>query len=116
MSENGFADKAVAVVGVGAILPDAPDAMTFWQNLQQGRYSITDVDPERWDPADYYDPDPKAIDKTYSKIGGWVREYEFEPIKWRIPNPPKVLAEMDGAQKWAIAACRAAARRRWQED
>jgi acyl transferase domain-containing protein len=32
-SESG----AVAIVGVGAILPDAPDAHTFWENLKQGR-------------------------------------------------------------------------------
>ena len=36
---------AVAVVGVGAILPDAPDAATFWANVRGGRYSITEVRP-----------------------------------------------------------------------
>ena len=34
------AHKAVAIVGVGAVLPDAPDAPTFWDNLVRGRYSI----------------------------------------------------------------------------
>ena len=100
--------KAVAVVGVGAILPDAPDALTFWKNIQAGRYSITDVPPDRWNPADYYDPDPRAIDKTYTKIGAWVRDFKFESLKWRLPIPPKVLAVMDETQQWAIAASRAA--------
>ncbi|MBN1936071.1 MAG: type I polyketide synthase, partial [Anaerolineae bacterium] len=108
MSEYGNIDRAVAVVGVSAILPDAPDAQTFWQNLQGGRYSITDVDPDRWDPADYYDPDPQAVDKSYTKIGGWVRQYEFEPFKWRIPIPPNVSKSIDVAQKWAISSARAA--------
>ena len=67
--------KAVAIVGVGAVLPDAPDASTFWKNLESGRYSISDVQPDRWDPALYYDSDPKAPDRSYSKIGGWVREW-----------------------------------------
>ena len=71
-------DRAVAVVGVGAIMPDAPDAATFWENIKQGRYSISDVDPSRWDPQLYYDPDPKAPDKTYSKIGGWVRDWVWD--------------------------------------
>ena len=31
---------------------------TFWQNIKDGRYSISDVTPDRWDPALYYDPDP----------------------------------------------------------
>ena len=72
---------------MGAILPDAPNAAAFWENVKNGRYSITDVAPDRWDPALYYDPDPKAPDKTYSKIGGWVREWEWDPLKWRSADP-----------------------------
>ena len=99
---------AVAVVGVGAILPDAPDAATFWTNVRGGRYSITDVDPARWDPAFYYDPNPKAPDKTYSKIGGWVRDWAWEPLAWKLPIPPRVGDSIDDAQKWAVACTRAA--------
>ncbi len=96
--------KAVAVVGVGAILPDAPDALSFWKNIQAGRYSISEVPLQRWNPANYYSADPTAPDKTYSKIGGWVHNFKFDPFKWGIPIPPKVLAVMDDGQKWAIAA------------
>ncbi len=102
------ARKAVAVVGVGAVLPDAPDAPSFWRNIKNGRYSITDVRPDRWDPAIYFDPDPKAPDKSYSKIGGWVREWEWDPLKWRLPIPPRVSASMDLTQKWAVIVAREA--------
>ncbi len=102
------AHKAVAVVGVGAVLPDAPDAASFWRNIKTGRYSITDVRPERWDPEIYFDPDPKAPDKSYSKIGGWVREWEWDPLKWRLPIPPRVSASMDLTQKWAVIVAREA--------
>ena len=57
-----------------------------------GRYSITDVPPERWDPALYFSADHTAPDKTYSKIGGWVREFPWDPIRWKLPIPPKVAA------------------------
>jgi acyl transferase domain-containing protein len=100
--------RAIAIVGTGAILPDAPNVPAFWENIRSGRYSITDVDPKRWDPALYYHPDPKAPDKTYSKIGGWVREYPWEPMKWHLAVPPRVVNAMDGAQKWAIACTREA--------
>jgi hypothetical protein len=80
---------AIAIVGIGAIMPDAPDAATFWQNIRAGRYSISEVDPARWDPALYYDPDPKAPDKTYSKIGGWVRDWTWDPLGWHLPIPPR---------------------------
>ncbi len=102
------AHRAIAIVGAGAVLPDAPNVAAFWENVKNGRYSISDVSPDRWDPAFYYDADPKAPDKTYSKIGGWVRDFVWDPLKWRLPIPPRVADAMDGAQKWAIAATREA--------
>ena len=47
--------EPVAIVGVSAILPDAPDAQSFWSNVTTGRYSITDVLPNRWDAALFLD-------------------------------------------------------------
>jgi len=102
------AHRAIAIVGVGAILPDAPNVTAFWNNVKAGRYSISEVPPDRWDQAFYYDADPSAPDKTYSKIGGWVREYAWEPMKWRLPIPPRVADAMDIAQKWGVACTREA--------
>jgi acyl transferase domain-containing protein len=103
---NEHLDSPVAVVGIAAIMTDAPDASSFWQNLREGRYSISDVPPERWDPDLYYDPDPTALDKTYSRIGGWVREHPWEPLQWRLPIPPKVAEQLDLGQQWAVSAAR----------
>jgi acyl transferase domain-containing protein/NAD(P)-dependent dehydrogenase (short-subunit alcohol dehydrogenase family)/acyl carrier protein len=103
-----IANRAVAIVGAGAILPDAANVPAFWENIKNGRYSISEVSPDRWDPSYYYDPDPSAPDKTYSKIGGWVRDQVWDPIKWHLPIPPRVADAMDQAQKWAIAATREA--------
>jgi acyl transferase domain-containing protein/NAD(P)-dependent dehydrogenase (short-subunit alcohol dehydrogenase family)/acyl carrier protein len=100
--------RAIAIVGTGAVLPDAANVPAFWENVKQGRYSITEVAPERWDPALYFDSDHSAPDKTYSKIGGWVREWKWEPAKWRLPIPPRVVDAMDEAQRWAIACTREA--------
>jgi acyl transferase domain-containing protein len=67
MSE--YPPEPIAIVGLAAIMPDAPDAASFWNNIKTGRYSISDVPPERWDPELYYDADPHAVDKTYSRLG-----------------------------------------------
>ncbi|HEY0992070.1 MAG TPA: type I polyketide synthase, partial [Kofleriaceae bacterium] len=106
MSDN--IDRAIAIVGLGAILPDAPDANRFWANLETGRYSISDVPEDRWDVARYYDPDPGAAEKTYSKIGGWVRSYAWDPAHWKLALPPKVADAMDAGQKWAVTCTREA--------
>jgi len=100
--------RAIAIVGAGAIMPDAPNVPAFWENIRNGRYSISEVRPDRWDPAFYYDCDPNAPDKTYSKIGGWVREFPWEPLKWHLPIPPRVAQAMDPAQQWALACTREA--------
>ena len=102
------AHRAIAIVGVGAVLPDAPTAPAFWENVKAGRYSISEVAKERWDPALYYDPDPRAPDKTYSRIGGFVRSYEWDPLKWKLGIPPEVADAMDQTQKWAVAGTREA--------
>ncbi len=93
--------KAVAIVGVGAILPDALDAPAFWDNIINKKYSISEVPPERWSIEDYYDPDPNVPDKTYSIIGGWVRGFEYDWRRFRMP--PKVAAAMDEGQQWAVS-------------
>ena len=100
--------QAIAIVGAGAVLPDAPNVPAFWNNLKNGRYSVTEVTPDRWDPALYYDSDRTVPGKTYSKIGGWVREFEWDPLKWRIAVPPRVADAMDQGQKWAVACVREA--------
>ncbi len=92
--------RAIAIVGVGAILPDAPGAPDFWNNIVNKKYSITEVPPERWSIADFYDADPSVPDKTYSKIGGWVRGFEFDWRRFRMP--PKMAAAMDASQQWAL--------------
>ncbi|PDW04854.1 type I polyketide synthase [Candidatus Viridilinea mediisalina] len=92
--------RAIAVVGVGAILPDALNARAFWQNILARRYSISETPPGRWSVEAYFDPDPAAPDKTYSKIGGWVRDFSFDWQRFRIP--PKVAAAMDQGQQWAV--------------
>jgi acyl transferase domain-containing protein/NAD(P)-dependent dehydrogenase (short-subunit alcohol dehydrogenase family) len=96
----GGSRTPVAIVGLGAILPEAPSAPAFWQNIRSRRYSITEVPSERWRVEDYYDSDPLAQDKTYSKIGAWVRNFTFDWKGFRIP--PKVAAAMDEGQQWAV--------------
>ncbi|HTJ69433.1 MAG TPA: SDR family NAD(P)-dependent oxidoreductase [Actinospica sp.] len=100
--------EPIAVIGMSAILPDAADIAAYWANLTAGRYSIGDVPSGRWDPELFYDPDPTVPDKTYSRIGGWVRRFDWDPLGWHLPIPPAVGEQLDDGQKWAVAGARAA--------
>ena len=92
----------IAVTGMSCLLPDAPDVDTFLANLREARYSITEVDPERWEGniEDYYDPEGDP-EKSYCKIGAFVRDFEFDWLKYRLP--PKVVEQIDPVQQWAVA-------------
>ncbi|MBI3550747.1 MAG: SDR family NAD(P)-dependent oxidoreductase [Elusimicrobia bacterium] len=94
--------EPVAIVGVGGLFPGSLDIPTYWSNIVGKVDSITEVPKDRWDWHLYYDPDPAAPDKTYSKIGGFVQGFVFDPLKLRIPPP--VAAQMDNVQKMAVAA------------
>ena len=60
-----------------------------------GEAGIGEVPPERWETRLYYDPDPKAPDRTYSKIGAFVRDFKWDPVAWHLPLPPRVADAMD---------------------
>ena len=67
------ADEAIAVVGMSCRLPggvSSPEAL--WTLLTQGGDAITEVPSERWDLERFYDPDPEAAGKMYSRWGGFV--------------------------------------------
>ena len=55
----------IAIVGIGAVFPGAPDAATFWRNIVSGVDAIGQIPPGRWDPATYYDQDSRTGDRFY---------------------------------------------------
>ncbi|HTY25739.1 MAG TPA: SDR family NAD(P)-dependent oxidoreductase [Desulfomonilaceae bacterium] len=95
-------EEPIAVVGIGLRFPGSDSPETFWEQIVTGRSGIREVPAQRWGNPDlYYDPDPKAPDKTYSRIGGFITEFQFDPLKYRIP--PAVARKMDRTQQMAVA-------------
>ena len=92
----------IAVVGLGCVFPDAVGVDAFWKNVLSGRDSVSEVPRERWDPEVFFDPDPGAPDKTYCKIGAFVRDWAFDPLRYQIP--PRTALQMDRTQQMAIVA------------
>ncbi len=86
----------IAVVGVSALLPGSKDVGGFWRDILAGQDLVTDVPETHWLVEDYYDPDPKAPDKTYGKRGAFLDPVDFDPLAFGIP--PNQLAATDTAQ------------------
>ena len=75
----------IAIVGMGCLLPHAPDVRTLWSNILGKADGISEIPADRFDAAQYYDPDRRARDKFYSKWGGFLGEIPFDPLKYGIP-------------------------------
>jgi acyl transferase domain-containing protein len=86
----------VAIIGMASIFPQARNLQEYWTNIINKIDCITDVPPSRWKIEDYYDPDPQARDKTYSKRGGFIPEVDFNPMEFGLP--PNVLEYTDVSQ------------------
>ena len=54
----------------------------------------------RWLIDDYYDPDPRATDKTYGRRGAFLPEVDFDPVHSGIP--PNSLPAIDTSQLLAL--------------
>jgi len=90
----------VAVVGTAALLPGSPSVAHFWRILVTGQDLMTDVPSGRWRIEDHYDPDPRAVDKTYGRRGAFLPEVDFDPLRYGIP--PNNLPAIDTSQLLAL--------------
>ena len=90
----------VAIVGMGCLLPQAPNVDAFWSNILNKVDAITEVPKERFDVELYYDPDRKAKDKIYSRWGGFLEAVPFDPMRYGIP--PNALPSIDPLQLLAL--------------
>jgi acyl transferase domain-containing protein len=69
---------------MGAVFPGAGDAPSFWTNIRSGTDAITEVPPDRWDPAVYCDP-AAGDGRFYCRRGGFLGDLaEFDPAPFGI--------------------------------
>ncbi|MFJ4830606.1 type I polyketide synthase [Streptomyces sp. NPDC088747] len=57
---------SVAIVGMACRLPGAPSPAAFWSLLRDGASAITEVPPDRWDPA------APGLDRPGLRYGGFL--------------------------------------------
>jgi polyketide synthase PksN len=93
-----YKEEDIAVIGISGRFPGAENVEEFWNNLEQEKDSISSIPKERWDSEEYYDPDPKAPGKSYSKVGGFIKGIDkFDPLFFNIS--PAEAVYMDPQQR-----------------
>ncbi len=96
----------VAIIGMACLLPKAPDLESYWTNILGKVNAVTEIPKERWDWETYFDSDPKAKDKIYSKWGGFLDDVAFDPMRYGMP--PATLRSIEPAQLLTLEVVRAA--------
>jgi acyl transferase domain-containing protein len=91
--------EPIAILGIGCRFPggaDNPDA--FWRILAEGIDTVTEIPSDRWQVEDYYDPDPEATGKSYSRWGAFLKQVDqFDPAFFGIS--PREAEKMDPQQR-----------------
>ncbi len=103
---KNYHDSSIAIIGMGTVFPKGIGKDNFWQMVLDGVDATCEIPKERWDWKLHYDPDPSVPNKTYSKIGAFITELEFNPFDYKIP--PKVAEFIDLYQKYGIVATKEA--------
>nr|VFK14085.1 MAG: Acyl transferase domain-containing protein [Candidatus Kentron sp. LPFa] len=90
--------EPIAIIGMGCRFPGAGNPDAYWRLLQDGVDAIREIPPERWDMDVWFDPDPEAPGKIYSRHGGFLSDIDrFDPGFFGIS--PREAIDMDPQQR-----------------
>ena len=95
--------RGVAIVGIGCRFPGGvftPDQ--YWDFMLRRGDGIVEVPRERWNADLFYDPDPAAPGRAYTRRGGFVTcsPWDFDAEFFGIS--PREAEVMDPQQRWLL--------------
>jgi acyl transferase domain-containing protein/NADPH:quinone reductase-like Zn-dependent oxidoreductase len=96
--------EPIAIVGIGCRFPGARGPAAFWDLLAGGRDAVREIPAERWDLDRYFDSDPSAPGKMYTRRAGFIDEVDqFDPQFFGIA--PREAVSMDPQQRLLLEVC-----------
>ncbi|PTL82062.1 type I polyketide synthase [Vitiosangium sp. GDMCC 1.1324] len=75
---------AIAVVGLGCVLPNALRVSDFWASISTGKVSLSKVPARAWDHSLYYHPDRTMPDRAHAELGGFIHDFVFDWRKYKV--------------------------------
>ena len=90
--------EPIAIIGMSCRFPLAETPEAFWQLLRNGVDAVTEIPKERWDVDAFYDPDPAAQGKMYTRSGAFLSNVDqFDPLFFGIS--PREADSLDPQQR-----------------
>ncbi|HEX3377798.1 MAG TPA: beta-ketoacyl synthase N-terminal-like domain-containing protein [Candidatus Acidoferrales bacterium] len=95
-------NEPIAIVGVGLRFPGgASDAASYWKILADRLNTVTEIPAARWKIEDYFDSDPEAPGKMYSRHGSFLADAAgFDAHLFGVS--PREAIEMDPQHRIAL--------------
>ena len=92
-------NEPVAIIGMSCRFPGGADNLdNLWEVLAKGVDAVTEVPASRWDANKYFDPDPDAIGKSYTKWGAFIDDVDqFDAAFFGIT--PREATSLDPQQR-----------------
>ena len=92
-------NEPIAIVGMGCRFPGgANDPDAYWHLLSQGVDAIAEIPQQRWNVEAYYDRNPEAKGKMYTRYGGFIENVDqFDPQFFGIS--PREAESLDPQQR-----------------
>jgi malonyl CoA-acyl carrier protein transacylase len=92
-------NELIAIIGMDCRFPGgANDSDAYWQLLAKGIDAMTEIPQQRWNVDAYYDRDPEAKGKMYTRYGGFVEQVDqFDPQFFGIS--PREAISLDPQQR-----------------
>ncbi|QRK05997.1 acyltransferase domain-containing protein [Archangium violaceum] len=84
--------EPIAILGMACRFPGADSPEAFWRLLRDGVDATSEVPPERWDVDAWYDPDPNAPGKAYTRRGGFLRDVDRFDARFFNINPREAVS------------------------
>jgi acyl transferase domain-containing protein len=98
-AEQRARSEPIAIVGMGCRFPRAADTpAAFWEQLRHGVDAVTEVPKERWDVDKYFDPNPDAPGKSYTRWGAFIQNVDrFDAAFFGVS--PREAVSLDPQQR-----------------
>ena len=92
----------IAIIGMSGLFPGSSTNEEFWNNLMQEKDLISYANEEDFgtNPEIFYQNSKGIVDKCYSLRGGYIRNFEFDPSGYKLPEA--FLAKQDKLYQWSL--------------
>ncbi len=94
---NGY--ERVAVTGMALVNALGNNPREIWHASVALKTGIIEVPPEKWDHSFYYDPDPRAPEKTYCRAGAFQN---IDITRKELGIPPQDFRTMSNSTRLTL--------------